>query len=90
MTTQSSRSLEDIEQTDWAKEFKNDSPVSYPVALRYAQQDELEVFIEHTRDGSGDMMWAVCVLDDPSFYMDFKATEEQAISLCQTMGWKIV
>ena len=89
MGTQLSRSICEIEQTAWAKEFKADSPVSYPIALKYAQRPRLEVFIERS-DESGEMLWVVRVLEDPSFWMEAKPTKAQATTVCRAMGWKIV
>ncbi|WP_139093316.1 hypothetical protein [Delftia sp. JD2] len=78
-----------LEQTEWAKQFKVDSPVSYKAALQYALQDELSVFIERSFE-TGDPVWAVRVFDDPEFWMEAKPTKVQAIELCREMGWKIV
>lgn len=78
-----------LEQTEWAKQFKVDSPVSYKAALQYALQNGLTVFIERSFE-SGDPVWAVRVFDDPEFWMEAKPTKAQAIALCREMGWKIV
>lgn len=89
MSTHLSRSLAELERTEWAKEFRADSPVSYPIALKYAQQNRLEVFIEHSTE-TGESQWAVRVLDDPAFWMEAKPTKGQATEVCRNMGWKIV
>lgn len=78
-----------LEQTEWAKQFKVDSPVSYKAALRYALQDGLSVFIERSFE-TGDPVWAVRVFDDPEFWMEAKPTKAQAIAVCREMGWKFV
>lgn len=79
---------EALERTAWAAEFRDDAPVSYRTALRYAQQDSLDVLIERT-DETGESQWAIRVFDDPSFWMDAKPTKKAAVELCRTMGWKI-
>ena len=89
MTTHNAPSITELEQTAWAKAFKADSPVSYPVALKYAQQNQLEVFVERTTE-TGESLWAVRVHDDPEFWMEAKPTKAQATAVCRSMGWKIV
>jgi len=79
----------DLERTAWAKEFRRDAPVSYATALRYAQEERLEVFVEKT-DESGELQWVIRVLHDPAFWMDAKPTKKAAIEICRQMGWKIV
>lgn len=88
MSTHTIWTKEALEATPWAAEFKQDAPVSYAMALRYAQQDRLEVVVERT-DETGETQWAVRVLDDPSFWMDAKPTKKAAVELCRTMGWRV-
>lgn len=89
MVTMTQRTIAEIEQTEWAKDFAADSPVSYPTALKYAQQAGLEVFIEQS-DATGELVWAVRVLGDPDFWMEAKPTKAQALAVCREMGWKVV
>ena len=89
MTTKAIWTLETLEQTSWAQAFKNDAPVSYVTAMRYALQQRLQVFIEHTTE-SGEPQWVIRVLDDPSFWMDAVPTKAAAVQLSREMGWKIV
>jgi hypothetical protein len=88
MSIKATWTKEALEATPWAVEFKQDAPVSYAMALRYAQQEGLEVLIEHT-DEADDPQWAVRVLDAPSFWMDAKPTKKAAVELCRTMGWRV-
>ena len=60
---------EALEQTPWAQAFKKEAPVSYATAIRYALEDKLEVFFAHTTE-TGEPQWVICVLEDPSFWMD--------------------
>jgi hypothetical protein len=83
------KTLAEIQQTAWAREFKNDSPVSYPMALNYARQEGLEVFIDEGIGVSGETVWVIHVLDDPSFWMDVKTTKNEARQVCVDMGWKL-
>ena len=84
-------------KTTWTKEalegtasaeFREAAPVSYAMALRYAQKNALDVLIEST-DEAGESQWVIRVLDDPSFWMDAKTTKKAAVELCRTMGWKV-
>ena len=78
-----------LERTEWAKQFKIDSPVSYKAALQYALQDRLSVFIERSLE-TGEPVWAVRVLDDPAFWMEAKPTKARATAVCREMGWKVI
>jgi hypothetical protein len=89
MSTRTVWTKEALGRTHWAAEFKKDAPVSYAMALRYAQELPLEVLVERT-DETGDSQWVIRVLDDPSFWMDAKTTRKAAVELCREMGWKIV
>lgn len=89
MVPKPQRTIVEIEQSAWAKDFKVDAPVSYPTALKYAQQDRLEVFIERSVE-TGEPIWAVRVLDDPAFWMEAKPTKAQATAVCREMGWIVV
>lgn len=83
------RSLEALEQTPWAIEFKADSPVSYPAALRFAQEDRLEVLVEKTNE-AGFSQWVARVFDEPSFWMEAKPTKAEVLAVCKSMGWKVI
>lgn len=89
MTAKTTWTQETLEQTPWALEFKKDAPVSYATAIRYALEDKLEVIIDHTTE-SGDPLWVIRVLDDPSFWMDAVPTKAAAVQLSREMVWKIV
>ncbi|MBU1350537.1 MAG: hypothetical protein KKB95_01440 [Gammaproteobacteria bacterium] len=89
MTTKATWTLETLEQMPWAQAFKKEAPVSYATAMRYALEDRLQVFIEHTTE-SGEPQWVIRVLDDPSFWMDAVPTKTAAIQISREMGWKIV
>lgn len=79
-----------IESSDWAKRFKQDSPVSYPQALVYAAQPNLEVVIEYRTD-TGEGLWAIIINDDhDDFWMEAFKTQAEAVAFCEVMGWKIV
>lgn len=79
-----------IESTDWAKRFQQDSPVSYPKALVYASQPDLEVVIEYRTDIE-DGLWAIIINDDNyDFWMEACETQAEAVAFCKAMGWKNV
>ena len=77
-----------LSSTAWAAEFKKGAPVSYSMALRYAQQESLEVLIDRT-DETGEYQWGDPGVDDPSFWMNANATKKAAVNLCRAMGWKL-
>lgn len=88
MSSRTTWTKEALENTAWAAEFKKDAPVSYAMALRYAQQAPLKGLIERT-DETGENQWVIRVFDDPSFWMDAKTTKKAAAELFRTMGWKV-
>lgn len=88
MSSKTTWTKEALEGTAWAAEFREAAPVSYAMALRYAQKNALDVLIEST-DEAGESQWVIRVLDDPSFWMDAKTTKKAAVELCRTMGWKV-
>lgn len=80
----------ELENTTWAKNFKLEAPVSYAEAIKYALQEELEVYINKNHD-LGFPVYAIIVAEDSKgFWMDATASKKAAISLCKEMGWKIV
>lgn len=82
------KTLEEIEQTPWAKEFKLTAPTSYKAALKYAMQERLEVSVKWS-DEAGFFQWVIRVEEDPEFWMDAKPTKAQAVAICRSMGWRI-
>ena len=84
--------LEQLEATNWAREFREDSPVSYPEALRYAQTKNFKVYIERSTE-TGEPQWVAHATDDEGgangFWMDAKATRKELVGLCREMGWRI-
>src|SRR6516225_9792947 len=78
-----------LEVTDWARSFREEAPVSYREAIDFAAEPGLRVFLRHT-DENGDPKWAICVEERPDFWMDAFNTRAEAVTLCKTMGWKVV
>ena len=79
----------ELEQTAWAKEFAEDSQVSYPEAL-LAAEPGLRVDVEPATTVLGDPCYAILVADrDPDFWMDHKPTRCAAEALCKAMGWRV-
>jgi hypothetical protein len=81
----------ELEQTAWAKEFAEDSPVSYPEALLLAAEPGgLRVDVEPATTVLGDPCYAILVADhEPGFWMDHKPTRRAAEMLCKNMGWRV-
>lgn len=84
--------LNQLEATAWAREFKKDAPVSYVEALRYAQKKNFKVYIERSTD-TGEDQWVAHATDEeggPSgFWMDAKKSRKELVGLCREMGWRI-
>lgn len=81
-----------LEATEWAKEFKAEAPHSYEDGLKIASLDVVKVGIYKSKDTRG-VMWHVVYLgrEFPNwknlFWLDSKKTEDEAIELCEAMGW---
>lgn len=88
--------LKELKATEWAKEFKKESPACYQEALEYAMTSDLKVnvyqelvFIGNETETS--LNWVISVVDDPTdFWMDAKKTKKEALALCKLMSWKVV
>jgi hypothetical protein len=78
--------LDELEASSWAREFKAAAPGSYAQALDYAQRPQLRVHV-HQTDKTGELQWAIAVDGDHEFWMDAKPTKKDAIVLCRDMGW---
>jgi hypothetical protein len=78
--------LAELEASPWARQFKAASPGAYAQALNYAQRPNLRVHV-HQTDETGEVQWAISVVDDPEFWMDAKPTKKEAVALCRDMGW---
>ena len=81
----------ELENTDWARGFKKDSPVSYKEGLRLAMSPKLRVEVNLAKE-NGDLKWIISAIDDrgdSGFWMDAKRTKADAVDLCRRMGWKI-
>lgn len=83
-----SLTMAQLEQTDWAKRFKADSPVSYAQGIALAIKPNLEVSIAHT-DENGDWRWVIVAVDAPGFWMDALSSRQEAINLCDQLNWKV-
>ena len=78
-----------IEETDWAKNFKYDCPTRYDDALKIVSQDVVNVNIIRTDElNYGVFLYAISN-DDlyEDFWLDMREKKEDAIKLCEEMGW---
>ena len=80
--------LDELEASPWAREFKAASPGFYSQALDYAQRPQLRVHV-HQTDETGELQWAIAVDEDQEFWMDAKPTKKDAVALCRHMGWRV-
>ena len=81
-----------IEDTDWAKQFLLDAPISYPEAISRASKEHVEFRIE-CRDDLGEPLFAVIDETDDRGSLDFWfaaiPSRKAAEHLCSQMGWKL-
>jgi hypothetical protein len=82
-----------LEATEWAKEFKADAPPgTYEAALVIASLDVVKVDIYKSNE-SGAMLWHVQYEGGEFpywkslFWLDSKKTDDEARELCDAMGW---
>jgi hypothetical protein len=86
------RRRQQIEATEWAKEFKASCPAAYEDALTIASLDVLHVEI-YKSDENGAMEWRIAY-SGPEFrqwtdlfWLDSKKTKKAAVELCESMEW---
>ena len=79
-----------IDQTAWAARFKAGAPYQLKEALDIAERLNW-VVIEHRDDHSakGDLLWAILPDVNPEFWLDATPTKDEAIAICESMGWPI-
>ena len=77
----------ELVKTQWAKNFKKESPVSYLQAIELALIPNLPVRIFKT-DENGEWMWAIEAVLLNEFWMDAFKLKKDAVLLCEEMGWR--
>jgi hypothetical protein len=77
----------EIEKTNWARDFKKDSPISYEEAIDIAMIPKLSVTIYRTNE-NGEWMWAIEPVNVAGFWMDARKTKKESEKLCKEMGWR--
>lgn len=79
-----------IQESDWAKRFKEHAPRQYREALALAQRLQW-VVIAHRDDHSakGDRLWAITPDADPEFWLDATRTKAEAVAICASLDWPI-
>jgi hypothetical protein len=77
-------------ETEWAKNFKATNPTQYIEALQYALHPEFSVIINLSNQLEVPLFAIVAVIDGVSddFWMSAFDNVEDALSLCQEMGWE--
>lgn len=85
-----SRAVGSIEKSAWAARFKACAPFQFKEALEVAERLNW-VVIEHRDDHSakGDCLWAILPDVNPEFWLDATPTKDEAIAICEAMGWLI-
>lgn len=82
--------IDEIEQTNWAKRFKEECPTSYKEAIELAERVEW-VFIEQRDDHSsqGDYVWAVIPEINQEFWLEACKVKKDSLAACREMGWRV-
>lgn len=78
----------DLHETEWVKDFKEDCPVGYDEAIELASMFDVFVQIKETNK-TGETVWAIESAERPDFWMTARQSKEEAIALCNQMGWII-
>lgn len=79
----------DLHETQWAKDFKEENRMEYEEAIELASMFDVFVRIFETEE-TGETVWAIESVDRPDFWFTARRTEEEAIQLCNEMGWTIL
>lgn len=78
-----------IENTLWARRFRKNALYFYESAIKYTNQNDLQVKVE-LRNDLDYPMWAIVVVDSDDFWMDAFDLKATAVELCRFMKWRIV
>lgn len=82
--------MQNIEQTEWARRFKAGAPFQYEEALGIAARlNWVELDQRDDHSAKGDYLWAILPDVNPEFWLDATQTKEEAIAVCEAMGWTI-
>lgn len=75
----------------WSRKLEREStPSILETALRYANQQNLEVSIGRVHDPSNyGLTWSIAPLNNPDFLLETFQTMKQALIFCEEMGWVI-
>jgi len=88
------RSPQYIENSKWAKEFKNVSFSLYGEALRLLKDSNYEVRIikndECAEQFNVDFMYAITPIKNDGFWLDSKFSPDDCHELCDIMGWEVI
>lgn len=79
-----------IKSTAWAKKFKRECPSAYDDAMDYASQPEVKVFIIKNNELDEKVLMYSIEIPMTHFWMDSFPTREEAVKLCEKMGWEII
>ncbi len=82
----------EIEVTPWAQRFKVACPSQYREALELVQDPELTVSIHHNNE-AGEWQWSITANrggQPTDFWLSSFPSEEEALDLCEEMGWEVV
>ncbi len=79
-----------IKSTSWARTLKKECPIGYDDAIAYASQTEVRVAIVKNNEGAACMFEYAIVVEGTDFWLEAFTTREEAVKLCEKMGWKII
>lgn len=83
--------LKAIEQSRWAKKFRQSFPGDYPRALFLAHRKSARFQIVTVNTLLGNILWGLAVKEKSNlFYMETSDSKDDLIRLCQKMNWILI
>lgn len=81
---------DEIITTDWARRFKEECPSRFEEAIAIAERAPVvDIVMTDEHSFRGDYKFVIIEHGgDNSFWLDAFNTKEEALSLCEAMGWR--
>ncbi len=80
--------LTEITQSNWAQGFAYECQSALGKAIEYATNED--IFVISLKDDLDTPLWTITPASNNDFWMAAYDTVEQAVALCNSMGWKFV
>ena len=79
-----------IKRSAWAMKFKREYPLQYDEAIYYASESPVQVFVSYSNEIDPENPSYMIVVDWTDFWLGAFPTREEAVKLCNRMGWEII